>query len=272
MAEDLLRHAVGAAEVAAVRDRDAQIAERPAEGVENLRHLEQISVWIGLVSRSVHRLTTASLDHRACLSCSPSSPSPPSGASRSSRSRTRSRSTRCSRSSRSASRSRRSTLAVAGRRARARRSAGAARSAAALAGGLLAAGLRAADARARADERLERRLRHRHVRRADAAARARAASGSGSGGAPGSASCSRPPGSALLAGVHGGSLGGDLLVLGGAAVYSLQIVLMERYAPRYDALGVHARRDGRRLRRARASPRCRRSRCRTAGRCGARCS
>ncbi len=40
----------------------------------------------------------------------------------------------------------------------------------------------------------------------------------------------------LLAGIHGSS-GGDLLVLGGAAVYSLQIVLMERYAPRYDAIG-----------------------------------
>jgi drug/metabolite transporter (DMT)-like permease len=43
-------------------------------------------------------------------------------------------------------------------------------------------------------------------------------------------------GLALLAGVHGGSPAGDLLVLGGAAVYSLQIVLLERYAPRYDAL------------------------------------
>jgi len=43
-------------------------------------------------------------------------------------------------------------------------------------------------------------------------------------------------GLALLAGLHGGSGGGDLLVLAGAAVYSLQIVLMERYAPLYDAL------------------------------------
>jgi drug/metabolite transporter (DMT)-like permease len=43
-------------------------------------------------------------------------------------------------------------------------------------------------------------------------------------------------GLALLSGVHGGSWLGDLLVLTGAAVYSLQIVLMERYAPRYDAL------------------------------------
>jgi drug/metabolite transporter (DMT)-like permease len=39
----------------------------------------------------------------------------------------------------------------------------------------------------------------------------------------------------MLAGFHG-SAAGDLLVLAGAAVYSLQIVLMERYAPRYDAL------------------------------------
>lgn len=43
-------------------------------------------------------------------------------------------------------------------------------------------------------------------------------------------------GLALLAGVHAGSAAGDLLVLSGAAVYSLQIVLMERYAPRYDPL------------------------------------
>jgi len=43
-------------------------------------------------------------------------------------------------------------------------------------------------------------------------------------------------GLALLAGVHRGSLLGDVLVLAGAAVYSLQIVLMERYAPRYDAI------------------------------------
>jgi len=41
-------------------------------------------------------------------------------------------------------------------------------------------------------------------------------------------------GLAMLACVHGGSPGGDLLVLGGSAVYSLQIVLMESYAPRYD--------------------------------------
>jgi drug/metabolite transporter (DMT)-like permease len=40
----------------------------------------------------------------------------------------------------------------------------------------------------------------------------------------------------LLSGVHAGSAGGDLLVLAGAAVYSLQIVLMERFAPRYDAV------------------------------------
>src|SRR5205823_1996189 len=42
-------------------------------------------------------------------------------------------------------------------------------------------------------------------------------------------------GLAMLTGIHGGSPAGVLLVLGGSAVYSLQIVLMERYAPRYDA-------------------------------------
>ena len=44
-------------------------------------------------------------------------------------------------------------------------------------------------------------------------------------------------GLAVLAGVHGGSAGGELLVLAAAAVYSLPIVLMERYAPRYDPFG-----------------------------------
>jgi drug/metabolite transporter (DMT)-like permease len=43
-------------------------------------------------------------------------------------------------------------------------------------------------------------------------------------------------GLAMLAGIHSGSVSGDLLVLAASAVYSLQIVLMERFAPRYDAL------------------------------------
>jgi drug/metabolite transporter (DMT)-like permease len=43
-------------------------------------------------------------------------------------------------------------------------------------------------------------------------------------------------GLALLSGIHAGSVTGDLLVLAGAAVYSLQIVLLERYAPRFDPL------------------------------------
>jgi drug/metabolite transporter (DMT)-like permease len=47
-------------------------------------------------------------------------------------------------------------------------------------------------------------------------------------------------GLAMLSGIHGGSVSGDLLVLAGAAVYSLQIVLMERLAPRYDALAFTA--------------------------------
>jgi drug/metabolite transporter (DMT)-like permease len=42
-------------------------------------------------------------------------------------------------------------------------------------------------------------------------------------------------GLALLSGVQATPAVGDLLVLAGVAVYSVQIVLMERYAPRYDA-------------------------------------
>jgi drug/metabolite transporter (DMT)-like permease len=43
-------------------------------------------------------------------------------------------------------------------------------------------------------------------------------------------------GLAMLSGVGAGDPAGDLLVLGGSAAYSLQIVLMERYAPRYDTV------------------------------------
>jgi drug/metabolite transporter (DMT)-like permease len=43
-------------------------------------------------------------------------------------------------------------------------------------------------------------------------------------------------GLALLSGVGAGDPLGDLLVLLGSAAYSVQIVLMERYAPRYDAV------------------------------------
>ena len=41
-------------------------------------------------------------------------------------------------------------------------------------------------------------------------------------------------GLAMLSGVGAGDPVGDLLVLAGSAAYSVQIVLMERYAPRYD--------------------------------------
>ena len=41
-------------------------------------------------------------------------------------------------------------------------------------------------------------------------------------------------GLAMLSGVSTGDPVGDLLVLAGSAAYSVQIVLMERYAPRYD--------------------------------------
>jgi drug/metabolite transporter (DMT)-like permease len=42
----------------------------------------------------------------------------------------------------------------------------------------------------------------------------------------------------MLSGIHGGRVVGDLLVLAAAASYSLQIVLLERVAPRYDALAL----------------------------------
>jgi drug/metabolite transporter (DMT)-like permease len=45
-------------------------------------------------------------------------------------------------------------------------------------------------------------------------------------------------GLAMLSGIHAGSVTGDLLVLAAAAVYSLQIVLMERQAPLYDAVAL----------------------------------
>ena len=43
-------------------------------------------------------------------------------------------------------------------------------------------------------------------------------------------------GLALLTGIEAGRLAGDALVLGASALYSLQIVLMERHAPRHDPL------------------------------------
>ena len=45
-------------------------------------------------------------------------------------------------------------------------------------------------------------------------------------------------GLALLSGVSAGSPGGDLLVLAGATAFALQIVLMERWAPRFDPIAL----------------------------------
>jgi drug/metabolite transporter (DMT)-like permease len=45
-------------------------------------------------------------------------------------------------------------------------------------------------------------------------------------------------GLAMLSGIDAGSPSGDLLVLGGAAAFALQIVLLERYAPRYEPLAL----------------------------------
>jgi drug/metabolite transporter (DMT)-like permease len=49
--------------------------------------------------------------------------------------------------------------------------------------------------------------------------------------------CVTAAGLGVLAGVHGGSPTGDLLVFGGAMLFALQTVLMERYA-RYDAAAL----------------------------------
>jgi drug/metabolite transporter (DMT)-like permease len=45
-------------------------------------------------------------------------------------------------------------------------------------------------------------------------------------------------GLAMLSGVHVGSPGGDLLVLASTAAQALQIVMVERYASRYDAIAL----------------------------------
>lgn len=45
-------------------------------------------------------------------------------------------------------------------------------------------------------------------------------------------------GLAMLSGVHLGSTGGNLLVLASTAAQALQIVMVERYAPRYDAIAL----------------------------------
>jgi drug/metabolite transporter (DMT)-like permease len=45
-------------------------------------------------------------------------------------------------------------------------------------------------------------------------------------------------GLAMLSGIEAGSAAGDALVLGGAAAYALQIVLLERYAPDYDPVAL----------------------------------
>jgi drug/metabolite transporter (DMT)-like permease len=45
-------------------------------------------------------------------------------------------------------------------------------------------------------------------------------------------------GLAMLSGIHAGSVTGDALVLGASAVYSVQIVLLERAAPRLDPVAL----------------------------------
>ena len=42
----------------------------------------------------------------------------------------------------------------------------------------------------------------------------------------------------MLSGVHVGSTAGDLLVLASTSAQALQIVMVERYANRYDAIAL----------------------------------
>ena len=80
-------------------------------------------------------------------------------------------------------------------------------------------------------------------------------------------------GLALLSGVGVGDPRGDLLVLLGSAAYSLQIVLMERYAPRYDAVAFTQAEMLAALRASLSSPSpAASSSCRADGRCGTRSS
>ena len=80
-------------------------------------------------------------------------------------------------------------------------------------------------------------------------------------------------GLAMLSGVGAGDPAGDRSCSPASAAYSLQIVLMERYAPRYDASRSRRRRCWPRSPALRSSrSRSARSSCRAAGRSGARCS
>ena len=97
-------------------------------------------------------------------------------------------------------------------------------------------GLRAPDGRARADDGLERRLHHRALRRLHAAPRAAPLPDARRAASSGSASGWRSSGSRCCPASAPATRSATLLVLAGSAAYSLQIVLMERYAPRYDAI------------------------------------
>jgi hypothetical protein len=96
--------------------------------------------------------------------------------------------------------------------------------------------LRAADRGTRPHERLEHGLHHRSLRRLHPTLRLRALSDQGSPGSSFSAWGSRSSALPCWPASASAEPGGDALVLAGAAAFSLQIALMERYAPRYDAV------------------------------------
>ena len=164
-AVDLLRHAVDAAEVAAVGDRDAEIAKRPAEGVEHVHAYERYAALTGCAgacaARPPRRHRRLGRDVRAGEGRGRALPAVPvSGAALRDRERDAGPARRRA-PPRSAATER--WPAIARRRAARRR-------------------LCAADRRARAHDGVLHRVRHRHVRRADAAARASRCSARGSAG------------------------------------------------------------------------------------------
>ena len=77
----------------------------------------------------------------------------------------------------------------------------------------------------------------------------------------------------MLFGISAGSAAGDVLVLGGATAYALQIALIERYAPDYDPVAFTlAEMLAACLGFTAIASRSASLRCRTAGRSGARSS
>ena len=252
VAEDLLRHAVRAAEVAAVGDRDPQVAKGTAEGVESLRHLRTdyrgdpadvtncsqadyvatpAAVPALIAVTAVWGLTFVQV--KDAVARLPALPLP--------RAPVRDRDARRSRRSRPA----RAARPRAARRGRRRRSPAA----------LLAAGYTLQTLGLERTTVSSAGLRHRDVRRADAADRVRLLPDPDRPRRRGAASRSRPSGSRCSRASTAAALGGDLLVLARRG----RLLAPDRADGALRAAlrraRVHARRDARRLRGCSASSR-----------------